>query len=1090
MTTTSSVSVSASATVTARELLVRAMSADETTRTEGERGLREMKKTFPGCGMPTLLEIGASRTESDVGVRLLAFSVLKRGCNAKSLSKLSMNDKAGFQRELLDAVMREGTSNVRNAIMDVIARVARLTVPLGHWPELLEFLGQCASSPEPAHRVLAFKMFATLTETIVGALSHHFGTLAQLFSSGLVDSIVEVRVSALRAVGALACNSEPGDSEQSGIIKSLVPHVLEAAKSAVANGDEDSATVVFEVLDELCMNSTSALSGQIPAVVSFCVEVAMAEQHLSTLARRRALDVLAYLARHKPKALTKSKLIAPILSVVCPLCGEPKEAELAGEDDVDEEEEEQMEIQTVASQLIDILALKIPAKHILPTVLSFASTNVNSDNERLRHAAVAVLGVVTEGCAEGVRAHSGTIIPSVVEKLSDSNASIRGAAAFTLGQFAEHLSLTMEDPEMHKRVLPSLFNALPTEQVKSVQERMMYAMDAWLEDLEEEVGMYVKPLLDIVLLALDNGAKHHVREMLLSALASACASNGAMVHPYLNDLLPRLDKCLSHTADEELNIRARALEVLGMLISAEGGKQAMGPHVESAMKAGLSGFDLDFAELREYGHGLFGEVSEALGNDFTPYLDVCVQKAFESIELDDGIMFDSEDEADRQELDSDDEGDHDEDGMRKTPGYSIRSGVMDEKASACKALNCYATHCPNAFAPYISRAVELLDGMTEYMHEMVRVQAHLALAQCAIAALKVDPAAGAGAVELVNKSLSATILCVLQDEDRDSVAASIEASALLLKILKAHPVVKVDQHIIDLTAASLEVLEGRTFCQQEDEYDSEAGDEEDEEDEEDAEAGLVVIEAIAELLPALANYMGAEFAQHFAPHFNALMKRTGENHTETERSLCYATLVEVVRAVGAPAAMCAPVALPGCLRDTKSVDIGLRRNSAYCTGVLLMIGGEHAQQFHSAAAEALAPMTRAENESDGGVRDNAAGAIARLLLVIGSEHEDASKALLAVLLDALPLRHDLEEGPEVYHGLAATVGEAPASLEDDKLTRIIQVFAQVITESLAPADTLRILGAAMAQGANADARVQQVLGGLTAEQQAAIRAQM
>ena len=78
----------------------------------------------------------------------------------------------------------------------------------------------------------------------------------------------------------------------------------------------------------------------------------------------------------------------------------------------------------------------------------------------------------------------------------------------------------------------------------------------------------------------------------------------------------------------------------------------------------------------------------------------------------------------------------------------------------------------------------------------------------------------------------------------------------------------------------------------------------------------------------------------------------------------------------------------------------------------------------------------------------------------------------------------------MYHGLAATVGEAPASLEDDKLTRIIQVFAQVITESLAPADTLRILGAAMAQGANADGRVQQVLGGLTAEQQAAIRAQM
>jgi hypothetical protein len=426
-----------------------------------------------------------------------------------------------------------------------------------------------------------------------------------------------------------------------------------------------------------------------------------------------------------------------------------------------------------------------------------------------------------------------------------------------------------------------------------------------------------------------------------------------------------------------------------MLISAEGGKQAMGPHVESAMKAGLSGFDLDFAELREYGHGLFGEVSEALGNDFIPYLDVCVQKAFESIELDDGIMFDSEDEADRQELDSDDEGDHDEDGMRKTPGYSIRSGVMDEKASACKALNCYATHCPNAFAPYITRAVELLDGMTEYMHEMVRVQAHLALAQCAIAALKVDPAAGAGAVELVNKSLSATILCVLQDEDRDSVAASIEASALLLKILKAHPGVKVDQHIIDLTAASLEVLEGRTFCQQEDEYDSEAGDEEDEEDEEDAEAGLVVIEAIAELLPALANYMGAEFAQHFAPHFNALMKRTGENHTETERSLCYATLVEVVRAVGAPG---------GDVRSSRASGMSSRHQerrhrtaSEQC--VLHWCSPDDWWRVRAAVSQRCRRGSRPDDSSGERVGLEAfattpRGAIARLLLVIGSEHED------------------------------------------------------------------------------------------------------
>ena len=191
-----------------------------------------------------------------------------------------------------------------------------------------------------------------------------------------------------------------------------------------------------------------------------------------------------------------------------------------GEEELDDEEE--LQIQTVASQLIDILALKVPSKYILPTILSFASTNINNEsNERMRHAAVAVLGVVTEGCAEGIRAHGKTIVPSVVGRLSDPNAPVRGAAAFTLGQFAEHLGLTLEDPDIHKQVLPSLFQALPGEQVKSVQERMMYAMDAWLEDFHDEEGIYIKPLLDIVFLALDNGAKRHVREMLLSALASA-----------------------------------------------------------------------------------------------------------------------------------------------------------------------------------------------------------------------------------------------------------------------------------------------------------------------------------------------------------------------------------------------------------------------------------------------------------------------------------------------------------------------------------------------------------------------------------------
>ena len=325
-------------------------------------------------------------------MRTLAYVTVKRPCGPRAFSaNLSASERTAAKGMLLDEAMRAPSKAMRNAVLDVIARVAKWTVPTSGWPELLEFfLGLCVTPPSRPDRALAFKLFESLTETIVNALNHHYNTLGELFKGGLVDGIAEVRVSALRAVGALVANTT-GEPEQMTVIKALVPHVLEAAKTAVRDGDDDSAGIVFEVLDELTESRTNALSGQVPEVVSFCIQVATADRELSMEVRRRALDVSSFMARHKPKSLIKSKLIEPMLTVLCPLCGEPKEAELAGEEELDDEEE--LQIQTVASQLIDILALKVPSKYILPTILSFASTNINNEsNERMRHAAVAVLG--------------------------------------------------------------------------------------------------------------------------------------------------------------------------------------------------------------------------------------------------------------------------------------------------------------------------------------------------------------------------------------------------------------------------------------------------------------------------------------------------------------------------------------------------------------------------------------------------------------------------------------------------------------------------------------------------------------------------
>jgi hypothetical protein len=287
-------------------------------------------------------------------------------------------------------------------------------------------------------------------------------------------------------------------------------------------------------------------------------------------------------ARHKPKALLRAKLVQPLLRALLPLCGEPRDDDLGGEDDdeCDPNNEDEAQVQTVAAQLVDLLALNVPAKHVLPEALQFASDAVRSGDPKRRHAAVAALGIVAEGCADGLARVAPTIVPNVVAALSDpSSREVRGAAAFALGQFAEHL----RDVEAHHAtVLPALLRALPAEPHKTTQEKMMYAMDAWLEQLDDSnVAPYVQPLLEIVFTALDRAAttRPQVREMLLGACASAAAAAGAAMHAHLPALLPRLERCLQASDDAELKCRARALEVLGMLVSASGGKEAMAPYV-------------------------------------------------------------------------------------------------------------------------------------------------------------------------------------------------------------------------------------------------------------------------------------------------------------------------------------------------------------------------------------------------------------------------------------------------------------------------------------------------------------------------------
>ena len=108
-----------------------------------------------------------------------------------------------------------------------------------------------------------------------------------------------------------------------------------------------------------------------------------------------------------------------------------------------------------------MLSLNAPSKHVLPEVLAFASSATgDASDQKKRHAAVAVLGIVAEGCAEGLADSLAAITPAIINALTDTSSDVRSAAAFTLGQLAEWVDGATA---FHATALPAVFAALKME---------------------------------------------------------------------------------------------------------------------------------------------------------------------------------------------------------------------------------------------------------------------------------------------------------------------------------------------------------------------------------------------------------------------------------------------------------------------------------------------------------------------------------------------------------------------------------------------------------------------------------------------------
>ncbi|KAL8205840.1 hypothetical protein R6Q57_009391 [Mikania cordata] len=1009
-------------------LLLQILMPDNEARRKAEDQIKRLARD-PQV-VPQLIDL--IRSGKIPNVRQLSAVLLRKKITGH-WQKLSDEIRQLVKESLIESITTEYSPSVRRASANVVSIIAKYTVPGGEWPDLLPFIFQCSQSAQEDLREVGLLLFSSLTETIGDSFQPYFADLKLLLLRCLQDEISGVRVAALKAVGAFLESTH----DESQVVKfcEYIPSILNYSRKCILSGDEDIAIIAFEIFDELIESSTPLPGESIKAIVQFSLEVCSSSD-IKISIRHQAVQIISWLAKYRSNSLKKHNMIIPILQIMCSLLTEATGSDL--DDDLSSDR--------TAAEVIDTMSINL-SYYVFPHVFEFASENSRNVDPKFREASIMVLGLISEGCLELLKEKLEPVLHIVLEGLRDPEQVVRGSASFAIGQFAEYLQ-----PEIlshYKKILPHVLRSLQ-DASDDVKEKSYYALAAFCENMHEEIVPFFDTLLGKLLDSLQYSPRI-IQETCLSAISSVASAADKAFIPYAKRVLELMKTFMALTNEEDLHSRARATELVG-IVAVIVGREKMESNLPPFIEAAISGYVLECSKLREHTHGFFSNVTEILEDGMSRYLPHVVPLAFSSCYLDDRPAVDVDDSDEDEDVvglgvvSSVDE-DQDE---PIVGNISIRTAVLDEKAAAIQALGLFALHTKSAYAPYLEESLVIMMKHSNYFHEDVRLLSVIGLKHILTVAhviLQGHNNEGTSQMkQILDSVMTIYMKTINQDEDKEVVAQTCMSVA---QVIRDFGYAAIEPHMAWLVESTLVLLQQMSACQQV-EFDSNMK-------VYDPAQNEVLMDAVTGLLPAFAKAMGSNFEPIFAILFNPLMEFAKRSSSPKDWTMVVECVAEVAQNMGAPISGYINPLMPFVLKELDSPLATNRRNAAFCVGELCKNGGDCSLKYFDDALQCLYPLFE-ESEQDHSVRDNAAGAVAKMIMA--HQNSVPLNQVLPVLLKVLPLKEDHEESVPVYTCICNLVLSSNSQMLQ-LVSDLVVVFVQVAISPLETREVKHQIGGAV-----------------------------
>ncbi|CAB3366645.1 Hypothetical predicted protein [Cloeon dipterum] len=1041
------------------QLLTSLLSTDNELRSQSE----ETYNNVPIESRVTLLLTSTLNDALSEEMRQMAAVLLRRLFASEFMDfypKLTPEQQGQLKEQILISVQRDQPDGLRRKVCDVVAEVARNMVDEdgnNQWPDFLRFLFDCANSPMPALKESALRMFTLVPGVFGNQQANYLDLIKQMLHQSLLDTPnYSVRFEAFRATSAFVLIHD----KEMPILKhmeTLLPHMVATLVENVQKADDDT---LLKCLIELAENTPKFLRSQLEPIVEISMKV-FADTNAEDAWRHLALEVIVTLSETAPAMLRKvgGKYI-PVLvpQVLLMMTDLDEDLEWSVADEILDDDNDSNSV--VAESALDRLACGLGGKTMLPHIIQNIPPMLGNNDWKYRHAALMAISAVGEGCHKQMESMLPQIMEGVLNYLQDPHPRVRYASCNAVGQMATDFAPSFEK-KFHDKVVPGLLMVLDDNANPRVQAHAGAALVNFSEDCPKGIlTQYLDAImgkLEAILSAkfkelVEKGTKL-VLEQVVTTIASVADTSEEQFVAYYDRLMPCLKYIIENATSTELKLlRGKTIEcvsLIGLAVGTEKFRMDANEIMNLLLKTQTEELPEDDPQT-SYLISAWARMCRILGKDFVQYLPMVMGPVLKTASMKPEVaVFDNDDmtgfenDVDWQFV-----------SLGEQQNFGIRTAGLEDKASACEMLVCYARELNEGFSPYAEEVVKLMVPLLKfYFHDGVRSAAAESLPyllECAkikgpeflqgmwsyicpelLKAIDTEPEN-----EVLSELMFSLSKCIeTLGEGCLTEATMTELIRILDKLLKEH-----------FTHA-----EDRQEKRKDEDYDEVVEEQLVDEDTED----VYLLSKVSDVIHALFS----TYKELFFPFFDQIVghytKMLGDGMTWSDRQWALCVFDDLIEYCGPASVRYQQFFLQQLLTYTEDGSAEVRQAAVYGCGVMGQYGGP---AYSVACTEALAKLIKvisapeSRSVENNNATENAISAVTKILKY--SPANINKDEVIPHWLSWLPVWEDFDEAPHIYGFLCDLMesnNQAVLGNNNSNVARIIAVMAEAFAkEALDP----------------------------------------